>query len=837
MHEKANRAIDSDLVAFGLTVTTLTAMLWSVAMGRRVVGLPGPTEVIRTPPLPLGADIRGTFRQLDEMLVDRYGAALLPGRAGAPRQLAQALSPGAGIAISVTHSDVIDDRAGRSERAARTDPEPAGAGLLVSVAGLTGLLRRYLADLERIDRRRGAVPRARLLTGHRLDETRSGPERDGRVRVVVAGPATESTELGVPELILVDETDGPVAPWLGFTATAVLVDRADGRGPVPAQADWVAGPFDAGEPGLPRRRVAAEFDEDGDEYWVHQLASADVDRPDRGWALLQVPEFWWFDPVAAGTVPAGTAPDSAAYLAGYQRLLAGFASDRIPALLGRPCRPGHGGADRGGVAPSQPGPSGQPWLLPAVARAGARADVAGNAVVIGRALGSGPVPDGREAIVGLLGHAPRVLRYWQDRDAGAGPTAALRRLADGVLQDTRAAIDETCRAHPEAPQRHFRADCWEEIDQARAHRRLLAATVAASPLAAGPVTRGSVTPSPVTPGPLAAGPVAGPGVQVAEPAGTENVQMTGEVDPDRGVQMAEQVAGEPAGETLSLPPDDFLRRWAYDNPALADRRELLLAWLEDPTDREEVAEKAGLSLGALLRRFNETAPLSPPIGFRYRQTGFTVVGMAGVCDDVSGDRYPKFGSPVTVRCYYADPSVLPQAMFEAADWNFMDAGRPGFLGYGYGVRHGRTLYLAGLQSDLSVRYSYLFQGRTGATDVRTGDSVEQRPASELTQRYAPYVPVLRRTVQRYWIQIMLGAAAAWADAEPEVTEIGLLRFALEPEEAEHGNIVHRVYRDLPGRLGGISRVVRVGAHRHHYTVAPLSQVIDFLGDRWHRDQG
>ncbi len=286
-----------------------------------------------------------------------------------------------------------------------------------------------------------------------------------------------------------------------------------------------------------------------------------------------------------------------------------------------------------------------------------------------------------------------------------------------------------------------------------------------------------------------------------------------------------------AVETVSLSADDFLTRWVYGNPALVDRK-LLIRWLEDPTPREDIAAALGIPLGTLLRPFNETAPLQEPVGFCYRGVPFSVVAMAGICDDVCGDRYPRFGAPVALRCYLADMTLLPQGMFDAADWNFMDAGRPGYLGYAYGVRHGSAIYLAGVQSDLAVRYSYLFQGRGGRTAVRVAEEVVERDPADMVDRYSSYVPVLRRTFQRYWIPVLIGAICAWACTEQELTEVGVLSYALEPAEDVRGNVVHRVYRELPERLKSRLRCVRVGGRCHVYSISALGEVAAYLGDRW-----
>lgn len=291
-------------------------------------------------------------------------------------------------------------------------------------------------------------------------------------------------------------------------------------------------------------------------------------------------------------------------------------------------------------------------------------------------------------------------------------------------------------------------------------------------------------------------------------------------------------------ELVTVDDAGWLDRWVFDNPALADRRELFTRWLTDPTPREEIAERLGLPVGALLRSFNQTAPLEGPLPFTYRSNPFLSLSMAGICDDIADDRWPLFGTPVTVRCYLGDDTLLPQAMCEAADWNFMDAGRPGFLGYAYGTHHEGTLYLAGLQSDVGVRYSYLFQGRVGGGDgdsgpeVRVGDDVVSLPAEELVAAYGAYVPVLRRTFQRYWIQVMLGAVTSWTRTRPDIGHLAILQFAFRPEENVKGNVVHRVYQELPDRLDATTRCVRVGDRCHTYRVSTMERVVAFLGERW-----
>jgi hypothetical protein len=281
-------------------------------------------------------------------------------------------------------------------------------------------------------------------------------------------------------------------------------------------------------------------------------------------------------------------------------------------------------------------------------------------------------------------------------------------------------------------------------------------------------------------------------------------------------------------------PEAFLSRWVYDNPALAERRALFLQWFTSSRERSEIAQLLGVPLGSLLRSFNETAPLSPALPFCYRRALYSVIAMAGVCDDVAGERFPLFGAPLTLRCYVADAALLPQGMYEAADWNYMDAGLPGFVSYAYGVRHQRTLYLAGLQSDLAVRYAYLFQGHGGITAVRRADEVVSCSTNDLIALYGPHVATLRRLYQRYWISVLLGAAVTWALDDGSIDALGLLQFATGPEEARRGHVVQRVYDMLPERLGARPRYVRVAGKRHCYAVAELDSAIAYLGERWER---
>src|SRR5437588_10454902 len=62
------------------------------------------------------------------------------------------------------------------------------------------------------------------------------------------------------------------AKRLGFEQQDVKVDHGDGRGSVVAQADFLAGLVEVLVGGRLRRRISSAFDQEGQEYWVRQLA-------------------------------------------------------------------------------------------------------------------------------------------------------------------------------------------------------------------------------------------------------------------------------------------------------------------------------------------------------------------------------------------------------------------------------------------------------------------------------------------------------------------------------------------------------------------------------------
>jgi hypothetical protein len=269
----------------------------------------------------------------------------------------------------------------------------------------------------------------------------------------------------------------------------------------------------------------------------------------------------------------------------------------------------------------------------------------------------------------------------------------------------------------------------------------------------------------------------------------------------------------------------FLERYiAQIPPAL---REINRKYLNSPVPREEIARAEGLLLGRLLRSFNETAPVSPPTRFVLGGRQFAVRWMRALCDDFCGDRFGAFGEPVSLRVY-ADPQVLPQGMHTVADWNFMDAALPAYLGYGYGSVFNGILFLSGLQSDLAQRYTYLFQRPEGKVDAREGEEILRVSGRLLVEKFGRYVPALRRNFQRTWIEVLLAGCASYALTQG-LRSMAFQQFSLTEEELRPGAPVFRVSRGLPAKIPSASIQVLTPERTYMYSIMETWAVRKFLG--------
>jgi len=494
--------MNPDFVALGLGGTNMMAMLWSVAMGKRSVGV----ELRGDPALGIHWNVREDLYHhlglIDQLMLERYGESRLPRRGdGSPFRLAETFysedgDPGGfytdevisgflgsfgenpRVAGRIYHTEFIDDRwvngAPRRDLTildpptppSRPDPTKVGRPVTEVLDGpstfqggaseVLVLLRRYLEGLEELDLAAGLPPRVRLFLSHRVVAGDPGENSyikwfkreegfiglpDGRKRLKIEKvreldykgkfrrirvPGSEVIDLGVPELFMIAQGfSSDDADRLGFQQEDVKVDHHDGRGPVVAQADYLAALMEVYVGGRLRRRIASEFDRDGNEYWVRQIAVGHEEDPEVGWILVQVPDFKTFDPVLAGLVPPGTDRKSREYLGAHQQLMREFFLEQVSLITEIPvCELEEVQVPYG------------PKLFSLVERIGDDAQVAGNGVVAGDSYGNGHFMTSGGAMTGMVGHGSRVYRYWLNRAAGMPAPQAIRMLADDIRTDT-----------------------------------------------------------------------------------------------------------------------------------------------------------------------------------------------------------------------------------------------------------------------------------------------------------------------------------------------------------------------------------------------------------------
>jgi hypothetical protein len=508
--------IAPDFLALGLCGTNMMSMLWTVAMGRRAVGV----EMRGDPFLGVHWNMREDFYHqlglLDKMMLERYGEEGVPRRGdGRIFSLADCFyssytSSGDIVADEIidgfdsdqhivgTIHDVefIDDRWRDSlpnrvitvldppRPPDQPDPGKIRTNILevldgpstfqAEAASIQKLLRRYLELIEQLDRENNRTPRVQLFTHHRVlplegDGFIHCP--DGRIRIRIEAlkefdfkgqfvrvrePGSEIIDLGVPELFMIaqgfNSTD---AKRLGFEQHDVEYDHEDGRGSVVAQADFLAGLIEVLVGGRLRRRISSTFDKDGNEYWLRQIAVGHENDPEVGWVLVQVPDFQTFDPIEAGLLPAGTDPNSPEFFASYQQLIYDYYIKQTAEILEIP---------RQELMKVQMiyGPT----LFSLVERVGDDAQIATNGVMAGDSFGNGHFLTSGGAMTGMVGHSARVLEYWHSRNAGTSTVDALRRLADKIREDTHAWLEVSAKEYSQAAPINFGAERIEQISKA-----------------------------------------------------------------------------------------------------------------------------------------------------------------------------------------------------------------------------------------------------------------------------------------------------------------------------------------------------------------------------------
>ena len=104
---------------------------------------------------------------------------------------------------------------------------------------------------------------------------------------------------------------------------------------------------------------------------------------------------------------------------------------------------------------------------------------------------------------------------------------------------------------------------------------------------------------------------------------------------------------------------EFFRKNILENSYIKENIQLLEKWYNTDEDRENIAQQLGIPLGKLLKIFNHTAPISRKHFFQWRNYKFSYTEMWGLVDDYWGDRFGKFGTPVTLRT----PHLFPWKCF------------------------------------------------------------------------------------------------------------------------------------------------------------------------------
>ena len=540
--ENLTGVVNPDFLALGLSGTNMVAMLWSIAHGRRSVGVElrgDPAESVMH--WTVREDLYHHLAVIDGMMIERYGAGRIPTIGdGEPFLLHKCLfNPDEDSAADVRADEVLSGSAGKSHvgglvksshliddrwiggRPARNvaafgqatmpgEPDPSRAGrpmeqvlgeqsaFQVGAQEILLVLRRYLRAMEDMDLKSGLEPRCRVFTYHRVvvprkERTRRGafgrminvPDGfetapDGRTRVRIEAvreldakggyrrvrrPGTEVIDIGVPELFVVAEgLDSKDAKRLGFKQTPMLIDHGDGRGPIIAQADYLVGLMTMYVDSRYRWRITSEFDKAGSEYWVRQFCLGHQNDAEIAWVAAELPDFMTLDPIVAGLVPAGTDPNSKEFFAGFQHLLREYYLDQVAIMTEVP----RDVITRTSIAR-------HPTLYSVVARTGFDAQAAANGVVAGDSFGNGDFFTSGGFNTGTIGHAARVGRYWRDRAAGAPPRQAIRRLADGIKEDTAGWLKESTRSFRQPASRGPRGIKDEKVlESTRRHRRSIA---------------------------------------------------------------------------------------------------------------------------------------------------------------------------------------------------------------------------------------------------------------------------------------------------------------------------------------------------------------------------
>jgi len=495
-------AADPDFLALGLGGTNMMAMLWTVALGRRAVGV----ELRGSPYVSV---MRWTVREdlyhhlveIDRLMAERFGEDRLPKRgdgrcyrlaecfytpyttAGSVRgdEVVTAFEGDSHIGGVARHHEFIDDRwvDGRPNRTiTRIEKSPPGEPLLgrdmatvlatpaafqVGAEELLIVLRRYLEDLEQLDLRGCYEPRVRLFPYHRVphgewgrrswrgsrrhrarpDEDGFSIDPDGQIRIRIEA-VRELDYKGAFRRVRVPNTE---VVDLGVPKLFMIAENRDG---VDAERlGFVPEPVTI-DHGDGRGPVPAEVDilaSNVDVYFDQRIRRRSGSTFDR-----QGNEYW------VRNISIGHEEDAQigwtlfevpAFMA-FDPVTAGLVPPRTD-LTSKEFFAGHQFLlrkfflDQLALMTEIPRIvldanqlSYGPKLFTIKETIGRDALVAPNGVVGGDSFGTGHYIDSGGVNVGLIGHAYEVLRYWQAVDAGTDQAVAIRALADGIKACTQA---------------------------------------------------------------------------------------------------------------------------------------------------------------------------------------------------------------------------------------------------------------------------------------------------------------------------------------------------------------------------------------------------------------
>ncbi|GAA2987223.1 MFS transporter [Actinokineospora diospyrosa] len=526
-------AKDADFLALGLSGANMTAMLWSIAMGKRAVGVD-----LRGDPYVavmhwnIREDMYHHLSEIDRLMMERFGEDRVPRRGdgslfllgecfynpdpespGDARadEVVSGWTPESHIAGVVQRVEFIDDRYadGKPMRSVESlgsydapmVPDPSRIGrdmgevLRERSAFQTGaqelliILRRYLKAIEKMDLAAGVEPRCRLFRFHRVVEQtkrrRGEPDgftrdADGRVRVHIEAIREMDGKRSYGRV----RAPGTKVIDLGVPELFMV---AEGLHSVDAKRLGMEFEHRMLDHGDGRGPVRAQGD-----YLVglmtiyvdsrmRQRVASEFDRDGNEYWVRQA-AIGHEDDAEIGWI-AAEVPDFRT----FDPILGGLVPegtdhDSPEYFAGYQHLIRDYWLRQVSIITEIPlsdvrrtSIASTPTLFTVEAKSGVDALVARNGVVAGDSFGNGDFLTSGGINTGILGHAARVLTYWRRRADGADTDSAIRELADGIKADTEAWIDVSVPNFAQPARACANPVARHQVIEAtRAHRRAIA---------------------------------------------------------------------------------------------------------------------------------------------------------------------------------------------------------------------------------------------------------------------------------------------------------------------------------------------------------------------------